>query len=364
MGFRLGELAERVGGEVRGDAERPVEGVRTLAEAGPEHLSLLTGPRYRDEARASRAGALLIARGPQGERLVQALRADPEAGPSLLVVENPAHALSRILSLFHPVRRPGPGIAATAVLDPDAEVDPSAHVGPYAVVGAGTRLEAEVVVEAHVTLGRDCRVGEGTWLHPHAVLYDGTELGRRCVVHSGAVLGADGFRYAFVDGVHHKVPQVGRAVLGDDVEVGALSAVDRGTLGATRVGDGTKIDNLVQVGHNVEVGRAALLCGQAGIAGSTRLGDGVVLAGQAGVTGHVRVGDGVQVAAKSAVLGDVEPGLRVAGIPAGPLHEWRRQVVRVSKLEDLQRRVRELERRLDGSGAQGLREISKGGDDR
>lgn len=349
MSFRLGELAEKVGGEVRGDAERRIEGVRALPEAGPEHLSLLTDPRYRDEARESRAGALLIARGPRGEKLVHELRPGSESGtgPSLLIVERPSLALSRILPLFHPERRPAPGIDPTAVVDPQAEVDPSAHVGPYAVVGAGTRLAVEVVVEAHVAIGRDCRVGEGTWLHPHAVLYDGTELGRRCIVHAGSVLGADGFGYANVGGVHHKVPQVGRVSLGDDVEVGALSAVDRGALGVTRVGDGTKIDNLVQVAHNVEVGRAALLCGQAGIAGSTRLGDGVVLAGQAGVTDHLRLGDGVQVAAKSAVFGDVEPGLRVAGIPAAPLHEWRRQVVRVSHLDDLQRRVRELERRID-----------------
>lgn len=360
MAFRLGDLAEKVGGEVRGDADRSIEGLRALADAGPEHLSLLTNPRFRDEARESRAGALMIPRGARGEKLVRGLRPGTDKGaetepsePSWLLVEDPSFALVELLPLFHPPQRPAPGVHPTAVVDSRAEIDPSASIGPYAVVAAGTRVAAEVVVEAHVAIGRDCRVGEGSWLHPHAVLYDGTELGRRCIVHSGAVLGADGFGYAQVDGEHRKVPQVGRVSLGDEVEVGALSAVDRGALGATRVGDGTKIDNLVQVAHNVEVGRAALLCGQAGIAGSTRLGDGVVLAGQAGVTDHLRLGDGVQVAAKSAVLGDVEPGLRVAGIPAAPLREWRRQVVRVSHLDDLQRRIRELERRLAGPAAGG-----------
>jgi len=231
------------------------------------------------------------------------------------------------------------------------------------VIGAGSRIESGVVVGAHTVLGRDCRLGEETWLHPHVVLYDGTELGRRCIVHSGVVLGADGFRYSFAGGVHRKVPQVGRVVLGDDVEVGANSAIDRAGLGATRVGDGTKIDNLVQVAHNVEVGRAALLCGQAGIAGSARLGDGVVLAGQVGVSDHVTLGDGVQVAAKSAVLSDLEPGLRAAGIPAGPMREWRRQVVRVQRLEALEHRVRILEARVADhrSKEQEESETSRGG---
>jgi UDP-3-O-[3-hydroxymyristoyl] glucosamine N-acyltransferase len=346
--LRLGDLADKVGGEVRGDPEHPIEGIRPLSDAGPEHLSLLTDPRYRDAARESRAGALLIPRGPRGEKLARGLRGASEtrSEPSLLLVDDPVGALTCILPCFHPERRPAPGIDPTAVVDPEAEVDPSVHVGPYVVVGAGSRLAAEVVVEAHVAIGRDCRVGEGSWLHPHAVLYDRTEIGRRCIVHSGAVLGADGFRYAFLEGMHRKVPQVGHVTLGDDVEVGALSALDRGSLGATRIGDGAKIDNLVQVAHNVEVGRGALLCGQAGIAGSTRLGDGVVLAGQAGVADHVRVGDGVRVAAKSAVLGDVEPGLQVGGIPAVPLPEWRRRVARMSRLEDFQRRIEALERRV------------------
>lgn len=353
MEFRLGELAEKVGGEVRGDPDRSITGIRALPDAGPEHLSVLIRADYRDQARTTGAGALLVPRGRTGSKLAAGIERD------LLQVEDPGRALAQLLSLYHPRRRPEPGIHPTAVVDPTATVAESAHVGPYVVIGAGSRVEAQAVVEAHTVVGRGCRVGEGSWLYPHAVLYDGTQLGCRGIVHAGAVLGSDGFGFTWVDGEHRKVPQVGRLVVGDDVEVGANSALDRGTLGDTRVGDGTKIDNLVQVGHNVEVGRAALLCGQAGIAGSSRLGDHVVLAGQAGVADHRTVGEGVQVAAKSAVLSDVEAGTTVAGIPAVPLHQWRRQVVRLSRLDELQRRVKALERRLaaqeaeDGSGTRG-----------
>lgn len=326
---------------MRGDEDRPIRGVRALPDAGPEYLSLLIQARYRTQAAESAAGALLVGRDSRGEPLLGA-----DLGRDLLLVDDPPRALARLLELFHPRRRPEPGIHPTAVVDAEARVDAEAHVGPYAVVGAGSRLAAGVVVEAHAVVGGDCRLGQGCHLHPHAVLYPGTELGARCIVHSGAVLGADGFGYASSREGHLKVPQVGRVVLGDDVEVGANSAVDRATLGTTRIGSGTKIDNLVQVGHNVEVGRRGLLCGQAGIAGSARLGDGVVLAGQAGVVGHLDLGDGVQVAAKSAVMGDVEAGGKVAGIPAEPLAAWRRQVVRLSRLDRTARQVRQFEERL------------------
>lgn len=356
VSLRLGELAGRVGGEVRGDPDRLLEGIRELAEAEPRHLSLLTDARYRDQARASRAGALLVPAGDRGAKLVAGIDRD------LLRVADPAQALIRVLDLFHPVERPEPGIHPTAVVDDQARVAPSAHVGPFAVVGAGSRIDERVVIEAHTVVGRDCRLGEDSWLHPHVVLYDRTELGCRCIVHSGVVLGGDGFRYAFSEGVHHKVPQVGRVVLGHDVEVGANSTIDCAGLGATRVGDGTKIDNLVMVAHNVEVGRAALLCGQAGIAGSSRLGDGVVLAGQVGVVDHVTVGDRTQVTAKSAVLSDLEPDRKVAGIPARPMRDWSRQLVRIQRLEGLERRVRDLEARRTGDrSAQEENDTSRGG---
>ncbi|HEY4575417.1 MAG TPA: UDP-3-O-(3-hydroxymyristoyl)glucosamine N-acyltransferase, partial [Thermoanaerobaculia bacterium] len=238
------------------------------------------------------------------------------------------------------------GIHPTAVLEPGATVDPTAHVGPYTLIGAGSRVAAGAAVLAFVAIGRDCAVGEGAVLHPHAVLYDRTEVGARSIVHSGAVLGADGFGYATHQGAHHKVPQVGRVVLEEDVEVGAGSTIDRAMLGETRIGAGTKIDNLVQVGHNVVTGRHCILCGQAGIAGSARLGNYVVLAGQSGVSGHIELGDGAQVAAKSAALASVEPRTQVAGIPAVEMRKWRRQAALLSRLEEIVRRLRAVEKKV------------------
>jgi UDP-3-O-[3-hydroxymyristoyl] glucosamine N-acyltransferase len=346
VAFRLADLAELVGGRVEGEADREVRAVRTLELAGPDDLSFLNHSRYRSQALESEAGALLVG----ASLAAEDLRRD---GRPLLVVEEPFYALALILDRLHPAARPEPGIHPTAVLEPGCAVDPSAHVGPYAVLGAGSRIGAGAAVHAHAVLGRDCVVGEGAVLHPHAVLYDGTEIGPGTVVHAGVVLGADGFGYVFQGGRHRKVPQVGRVVVEADVEIGANSAVDRATLGETRIGEGTKIDNLVQVGHNVRVGRHCILCGQAGIAGSTSLGDGVVLAGQAGVAGHIRLGDRAQVAAKSAALAPVEAGKTVAGIPAVEMRKWRRQTVMVARLEEMSRRVRALEKRLGMADAAG-----------
>jgi UDP-3-O-[3-hydroxymyristoyl] glucosamine N-acyltransferase len=339
VAYRLAELAELVGGRVEGDPEREVEAIRTLDAAGPRDLSFLTHPRYRAQALASAAGALLV--GPDfPPELAAGERRD------LLVVSDPSLALARLLERLAPAERPEAGVHATAVLGPGCSVDPSAHVGPYAVIGAGSRIGAGAAVHALVVVGRDCTVGDGAVLHPHAVLYAGTEVGPGSVVHAGVVLGSDGFGYATEGGVHRKVPQIGRVVVEGDVEIGANSAIDRALLGETRIGAGTKIDNLVQVGHNVRVGKHCILCGQAGIAGSAHLGDYVVLAGQAGVSGHIELGDGAQVAAKSAALGPVPAQAKVAGIPAVELRRWKRQTVLLSRLEEMSRRLRALERQV------------------
>ncbi len=346
MAYRLAELAELVGGRVEGDPDRAVESIQTLEAAGPGDLSFLNHARYSKQAEASGAGALLVTP-------ALALRAAgapgvPEGkagngGRDLLLVDDLSLALALLLALFHPRPARLPGVHPTAVVALGASVDPTAQVGPYAVIGEASRIAAGAAVGAHSVVGRGCSVGERAVLHPHVVLYDDTEVGAGSEIHAGVILGSDGFGYATHRGVHHKVPQVGRVVVEAGVEVGANSTIDRATLGETRVGAGTKIDNLVQVGHNVRIGRASILCGQAGIAGSTRLGDGVVLAGQAGVGGHLTLGDGVQVAAKSAALSSVEPGVTVAGIPAVEMGKWRREVALRSRLE---RRLAEVNRRL------------------
>lgn len=345
MAYRLAELAELVGGRVEGNPDREVEAVRALDAAGPHDLSFLTHPRYRAQALASAAGALLVGQGFPPE-----LRSDHPR--DLLVADDPPLALARLLEHLAPRERPEAGVHSTAVLGSGCSVDPTAHVGPYAVIGAGSRIGAGAAVHALVVVGRECTVGEGAVLHPHAVLYDGTEVGPGSIVHAGAVLGSDGFGYATHRGVHHKVPQIGKVVVEGDVEIGANSTIDRATLGETRIGAGSKIDNLVQVGHNVQVGRHCILCGQAGIAGSARLGDHVVLAGQAGVSGHIDLGDGAQVAAKSAALGPVPAGAQVAGIPAVAMRRWKRQIVLSSRLEEMSRRLRALERKVGAEPAE------------
>jgi UDP-3-O-[3-hydroxymyristoyl] glucosamine N-acyltransferase len=336
--FSLAQLAERIGGEVAGDAAREVSGIRTLDQAGPDDLSFLTSARYLDAAKASRAGALLV--GPKS----------PELPVDRLVARDPSQALATLIELFHPAPARLSGIHPTASVDPAAAVDPSAEIGPFAVVERGARVGAGASVRAHAVVGAGSSVGEGAVIHPHVVLYPGVDVGRGSVVHAGTVLGADGFGYASSAAGHRKIPQVGGVEIGSEVEIGALSAVDRALLGTTRIGDGTKIDNLVQVGHNVEVGRHSILCGQVGIAGSARLGDGVVLGGQAGVGGHLEVGARAQVASKSAVYESVAAGETVAGIPAAPIGRWRRRQALFARLDEIWRRVKALERR-GGTGS-------------
>jgi UDP-3-O-[3-hydroxymyristoyl] glucosamine N-acyltransferase len=327
----LAELAALVDGRVRGNPERRVHAVRPLGAAGPGDLSFLTSSRYRDEARGSRAGALLVGR-------------EEDLPHDLLICPDPSWALGEVLRKFHPAPAASPGIHSTAVVAASATIDRRASLGPHVVVGEGSRVEAGAVLHAGVVVGARCRIGVDSVLYPRAVLYDDTELGARVIVHAGAVLGADGFGFAPHGGTIAKVPQVGRVVVEDDVEIGANSTVDRATLEETRIGAGSKLDNLVQVGHNVRLGKGCVLCGQAGIAGSARLGDGVVVAGQAGVAGHLEIGDGAQVAAKAAVLESAPAGAKLGGIPAIPLAEWRRQVQWLRKLGELARRLRRLER--------------------
>ncbi len=333
---------------MRGDPQVPITGIRALEHAGPRDLSFFTHAAYRDRLADSRAGAVLISEAIAAEIGAPAM--------PLLVAGVPALALARLIPLFHPETRPAAGIHATAIVGEGCEIDAEATVGPYVVIGDDCRVGPRAVLHSHVVIGRHCHIGAGTVLHPQVVLYDRTELGERVILHAGVVLGADGFGYATHGGEHVKVPQVGKTVIEDDVEIGASSAVDRGALEETRIGAGTKIDNLVQVGHNVEIGRGCILSGQAGIAGSARLSDYVVVAGQGGVAGHLEIGEGSQVAAKSAVLQTVPAGRKVAGIPAFDLAQWRRAASVFPRLGELVRRIRRLEKQLEKISRESSRE--------
>jgi UDP-3-O-[3-hydroxymyristoyl] glucosamine N-acyltransferase len=348
VAHRLAELAELVSGRVEGDPDRTVESIRALEAAGPGDLSFVTLARHRARALASSASALLV-----GEDVAAALAHDrgerQGPGADLLVVADAGYALATLLAHFHPDPGHVAGIHPTAIVGEGAAVDPAAHLGPYAVIGAGSRVAAGAAVLAHAVVGSGCTIGERALIHPHAVLYDRTEVGAGCIVHSGVVLGGDGFGYATRGGVHHKLPQVGRVVLEDEVEIGANTTIDRAALGETRVGAGTKIDNQVMLGHNVQVGRRSLLCAQVGIAGSTRIGDGVVLGARVGAVDHVEIGDRVQAAAGTDVFESLPPGAVVGGSPAHPVGRWRRQLVLLWKLEEMFRRLRALERRTPGT---------------
>jgi UDP-3-O-[3-hydroxymyristoyl] glucosamine N-acyltransferase len=336
VAYRLAELAELVGGRVLGDPERTVESIRALEAAGSGDLSFVTLPRHRARALASGAAALLV-----GDDLAAEL-----PSRDLLVVADPSYALAQLLAALHPDEVRPSGAHPTAVVESGARVDPTAHLGPYAVIGAGSRVEAGAQVLAHAVVGRHCRIGERALLHPHAVLYDRTVVGAGSIVHSGVVLGADGFGYALHGGVHHKVPQIGSVVLEDDVEIGANTTIDRGTLGETRIGAGTKIDNQVMLGHNVRVGRRSILCAQVGIAGSTSIGDGVVLGARVGAVDHISIGDGVQAAAGTDLFSSLPAHAIVGGSPAHEIGRWRRQLALLWRLDEMLGRLRAIERHL------------------
>jgi UDP-3-O-[3-hydroxymyristoyl] glucosamine N-acyltransferase len=332
--WSLGELARLVGGDLEGDPGLPIRGFASLESAGPGDLSFVAAAGHLAAARGSAAAALIA---PAGLDL---------GGRPAIRVPQPYAAVATVLGLFFPQPAAPPGAHPTAHLAEGARVAPDASVGPFAVVAEGATVAARAVLHAHVFVGPGCQVGEESVLHPHVVLRQDVHLGRRVVVHPGTVLGADGFGYVFDGRAHRKIPQVGRVVVEDDVEIGANVAIDRATLGATVIGRGTKIDNLVQIGHNTVVGAGAIIVAQVGIAGSCRIGRHVVLGGQTGIADHVSVGDGAQIGSQSGVHRDVAAGARQIGTPAMPAEEGLRAMVALARLPGLLRTVRTLGRRV------------------
>lgn len=332
--FSVAEIAARSGGRVSGDGECRVRAVRSLEDAGSEDLAFVADARAQKAASASAAGVLLV----------KSASAFP--GRTVVEVDDPSLAIAAVLGLFHPRRAARPGVHPTAVIGAGASIHAEAEVGPYAVVGDGSRVGAGAIVEAHAVVGKECVVGDCAWLHPHVVLYDRTVLGARVEIHSGAVLGADGFGYAKGPAGLVKVPQVGGVVVEDDVEIGANTCIDRATLDVTRVGAGTKIDDLVMIGHNCRIGRHDILCGQVGLAGSTTVGDGVMLGGQVGVAGHLRIGHGVMAGGRTGIDGDVPDGEKVFGTPHMRHRDALRVAAELRRLPETARTVRELAARI------------------
>jgi UDP-3-O-[3-hydroxymyristoyl] glucosamine N-acyltransferase len=333
-GFSLGQIAAALGAALDGDGARVVTAVAPLASAGPADISFVTDGRYLKDARASRAGAFLAPLD-IGELPAPALRC-----------RAPRVALAQLLGMFHPAPPATAGVHPTAVVAPEARVHPTASIAALAVVAAGAVIGARARLFPLVYVGENAEVGEESVLYPSVVIRDGVRIGRRVVIHPGAVIGADGFGYAFDGTAHRKIPQVGGVVIEDDVEIGANATVDRAMLGQTVVRHGAKIDNLVQVGHNVEIGEHSVLAAQTGVAGSTRIGRYVVMGGQVGIGDHLTVGDGAQLAAQAGIIADVAAGERLWGMPARPVVQAKRIAIAAVELPELLRRVRAIDRRL------------------
>jgi UDP-3-O-[3-hydroxymyristoyl] glucosamine N-acyltransferase len=333
--YTLAELAELLGAELVGEGGRQIEGIRPLDLAGPEHISFLHNPKYVAQAIESRAGAILVH------------DAADLTGRDVLVCGQPYLAVAKALELFHPRPRPEPGVHPSAVVGDDLELGPDASVGAIVSIGRGVVVGARTVIGPGCVIGDGAEIGEDCLLHPRVVVEDGCRVGDRCILQAGAVIGSDGYGFATVDGIHHKVPQVGIVVLEDDVEIQANTTVDRATMGETRVGRGTKVDNLVQLAHNVRVGEHCLLVSQVGISGSTKIGRHSILAGQAGAAGHLDIGERSMVAARAGVMKSFpDAGNVLAGFPARPQKEWMKTQAAVQRLGALRDRISDLERRL------------------
>lgn len=335
----IDEIARIAEGVVEGDGSRTVSGVAPLEEAGAEQISFVAEARYFPYIQASQAAAVFVGRDAD---------VPLPAHMAAVRVDDPRRALARVLPALYPERVPAPGVHPTAVLGEGAVVAPSATIGPYAVIGDGSRVGERARVGAHTVLGRGCTVDDDAVLHAHVTLYDGARVGARSVIHSGARLGADGFGFVWDGTGHKKVPQVGGCRIEADVEIGCNTTIDRGSIGDTVVGQGSKIDNLVMIGHNCRIGRHVIIISQVGISGSTRVGDGAVLAGQAGVGGHLEIGAGARVGGQAGVTASVAAGETVSGYPARPHREAMRAQAAFFKLPELMKRLRELERAVLG----------------
>jgi UDP-3-O-[3-hydroxymyristoyl] glucosamine N-acyltransferase len=333
--MKLGELASKLGAELRGDAELEVTGVKGLEEAGPTEITFVANPRYTGLARATKAAAVIV---------------DPDfqqIDAATLRIKNPYFAFSRALALFYQPPVYSPGIHPTAVIDPTAEIGEGAHIGAYVVVGSRVKLGPHATLLPHVVLYPGVEAGSHFFAHAHAVVRENCILGDHVTLENGAIIGADGFGFAKnEDGHWEKIPQSGPVRMGSRVDVQANATIDRATVGATEIGDGTKVDNLVQVGHGSKVGENSLICAQTGLAGSSIIGNNVILAGQVGIAGHCTVGDGVILTAQSAVSHDVPPGKTISGSPGFDNRVWLRAVAIFQRLPELLKRLDRVEKKI------------------
>jgi UDP-3-O-[3-hydroxymyristoyl] glucosamine N-acyltransferase len=336
MPFTTEEIAKVLGGEVVGDASATLKNFAPAERAQAGDLTFAENEEYFARAEQSAATAII------------AEKQFSSAKKILIRVPNARIAFAKAVALFFPEKKFAAGMHPTAVIAKSATIDPTAHVGPHCSVGERVKIGANSVLQGGNFIGDDSKIGDDVNLFPSVTIYPRTEIGNRVRIHSGTVIGSDGFGYVLDAGAHRKIPQIGNVIIGDDVEIGSNVSVDRGALGSTIIGRGTKIDNLVQVAHNVEIGEHSILVGQAGIAGSSKLGKYVVLAGQAGIGPHLKIGNQVIVGGQSGVMHDIPDGGKWFGSPAQPDKQAKRQIIAVQRLPDLLKRAAELEKKLGG----------------
>ncbi len=335
MPFTAAQLAEKLQGEVLGDGSVALTGFAPADCAQPGDLTFAEKETYFAAAEQSQATAILVPAGFTSTAKV------------LIRVANPRVAVAKLLPLFFPPDEHAPGVHPSAHIAASAQVDPTAHIGPNCVIGERVKIGARAMLHGGNHVGRDCQLGDDVCLFPNVVIYPKCQIGHRVAIHAGTVIGSDGYGYVFDEGRHRKMQQVGNIIINDDVEIGANAAIDRGALGATIIGQGTKIDNLVHIAHNVVIGRNCLVMGQVGFAGSTRLGDYCVIASQSGIAGHLKLGNQAMVGAKSGVMRDIPDKGTVLGIPAMPDKQTKRQMIALQQLPELIRRTRELEKQVE-----------------
>lgn len=329
--MKLGEIAAKLGCQLEGDASIDIAGVAGIEEAKSGDLTFLDNRKYYPLAKATKASAILIA--PDG----------PDVPAAKLRTANPYLDFARALELFHSTDKYAPGVHPTAVIASTAKVAAGAHIGPYCFIDENVEIGRNAVLHSFVSIYRDVKIGDDFFAHSHSAIREGCRIGNRVLLQNGVVVGSDGFGFAReANGRWHKILQVGRVVIGDDVEIQAHSAVDRGAIGDTSIGRGTKIDNLVQVGHACTVGEDTILCGQVGLAGTTHIGNKCILAGQSASAGHLTIHDGAILTAQSAVNSDIPAGAIYSGSPGFDNKDWRRSVAVFNRLPDLQREVRQL----------------------
>jgi UDP-3-O-[3-hydroxymyristoyl] glucosamine N-acyltransferase len=334
MPFSAAEIAQLIGAEVSGDGAVRLSSIAGVESAVQGQLAFVANRKYQKYLTTTQASAVIVSPDTVCQRT------------TLLLHPEPYFAFMKAMRLFHPPRAYDPGVHPTAVVPADAVVDRSAHIGAHVVLEDHARIGAGTAVLAGSFIGMHSVTGDNCLIYPNVTIREDTQIGNRVIIHSGTVIGSDGFGYATSGGVHHKIMQVGKVVIEDDVEIGANVTIDRATIGETRIGRGSKIDNLVQIAHNVKVGEGCILVSQVGVSGSTKLGHHVVAGGQVGFVGHIEVGDGAQVGAQSGVARDVEAGKTVFGSPARDIADTLRIEVCIAKLPQSIKRLRDLEKEV------------------